>query len=289
MAGFMRSRHTFAFALCFEQRLAFEQHTTQSFKSFRSRFLPKLAPGRLQQPLSDRVQSPGVGGAKEIAHLLRERIVLGQSLVDEVRRNLRGRIEAEDVVDRRCQFQSTFVAMPLDALNPLWIDHARTIDAQSLFFKIADLGRIGPRAIAEIRLGLGSRQGADGSDHASVELEIIVGVEDVVLAIVLIVQRHLNRLQTFSKHRPGIHPVRVLAVRIATPLQKHSGEVLVAFPVAGFDQGQNARAIRTGLRAKHAIACLRLCLVRRQIRVLLQIGQVMLAGEILLQRLVLLR
>src|ERR1700678_395113 len=99
--------------------------------------------------------------------------MLREPLVDKVRSNLRGCVEAEDVIDRRGQIQSAFVSMPLDALNPLRIDHARTVDAQSFFSQIANLNCIRAGSVAKIGLRLDTGKRPDRCDHASMELEVI--------------------------------------------------------------------------------------------------------------------
>ena len=78
----------------------------------------------------------------------------------------------------------------------------RTVDAQRFFFQIADLRLASGGSIAEVSLGLRAGQAADRRDHAAVELKVIVGVEDVVLAVVLVVQRDLNRLAAVRR-RPA--------------------------------------------------------------------------------------
>src|SRR5258708_17077436 len=121
--------------------------------------------------------------------------MFSQALVDEVGSNLRRRIETEDVVDGGRKLKATLVAVALDGFDPFGVDYARAIDPQSLFAKIANLRRVRTRAVAEVRFRLSPGKRPDRRDHAAVKLEVIIGVEDVVLAIVLVGQRPLDRLE----------------------------------------------------------------------------------------------
>src|ERR1700677_3030453 len=115
------------------------------------------------------------------------------------------------------------------------------------------------------------------------ELKIIVGIEDVVLSIVLVVQRDLNRLESFREDRSCVHSINSSSVSVAAPLQKDLCEVLIALPVSGFDQGENTGTIRTRLCSEHPITRLRLRLLGRQILVLFEICQIMFARKVLVR------
>src|ERR1700722_3957141 len=93
------------FPLPLKQRLGDQQNAAQRLQRLWSRLLPKLALGCLQQPLRNRVPRPRIRSIQELTHLSRRHLVLGQSLIDKVRRNLCRRIESEDIVHRSRQFQ----------------------------------------------------------------------------------------------------------------------------------------------------------------------------------------
>ena len=65
-----------------------------------------------------------------------------QAFVDKIGGYLGRGVKAEDVIDRRSKFKPTFIAVPFDAFDPLWINDTGTIDPQGLFFQVANLGRI---------------------------------------------------------------------------------------------------------------------------------------------------
>ena len=82
--------------------------------------------------------------------------------------------------------------MPANGVDPLWIDYPRSEHAVGFFAEIADLGSCRVLSIAEVGTRVASSQRADGGDHTTVELHVVVRVEYVVLAIVLILERDLN-------------------------------------------------------------------------------------------------
>ena len=115
------------------------------------------------------------------------------------------------------------------------------------------------------------------------ELVVVVGIEDVVLAIVLVVDGDLDRPQPFDEHVAGVDAVGLAAVGIAAPLDEDRREVLVGLPVARVDQLLNAGAVGARLRAEDAIAGARLDLVERRVRRARELGQVVLARIVLLR------
>jgi hypothetical protein len=68
-------------------------------------------------------------------------------------------------------------------------------DAGDFFSQRADFGIFGQRVVAEIDLRVLPSQGAGGDRHAALKLVIVVGVEQVVFAVVLVVQHNLQGFQ----------------------------------------------------------------------------------------------
>jgi hypothetical protein len=89
----------------------------------RVRLGPQAAVGRLTELLDDRRQGPGVGLAQEVLVLLVQHVGAGQLLVHPVVHDARGRVEAEQVVDRGRQLEGTLVAVPLHRGDPARVDH----------------------------------------------------------------------------------------------------------------------------------------------------------------------
>ena len=114
-----------------------QPNVSQGLHRLRGGVLPQPAIGGFEQPLRNRVQRPRIGLLEELLHLRRQRVLGGQPFVDEVGRDVRRRVEAEDVVHRRRQLQPALVAVTADAVEPLGIDDARPVDAQRLFAQVA--------------------------------------------------------------------------------------------------------------------------------------------------------
>ena len=110
------------------------------------------------------------------------------------------------------------------------------------------VGRVG--GVAEPRLGRAPGEGPDGGDHPAVVLQVVVGVEDVVLAVVLVLDRDLDGGEA-PAHRLGRGlAVAVAAVGEARPRQVHLGEVVVGAPRALLDarRGCPSRSRRAAAR-----------------------------------------
>src|SRR5208337_4394154 len=241
-----------------------------------------------QQPLGDRVQRPRIALLKEFLHARIERIRLSDLLVHPVVNDAGGGVEAEQVIDRRAQFQPPFVAVPPYALDPLGVDDARAENPQHLLLEVADGGARRVVSVAEIMLRLAARQGADGGDHATVELQVIVAVEDVMLAVVLVVQRDLHTDEPPSKQVAGVDALLVDRVRIAAPVNVCFRQVGGAIPVLLVDQRQDPRTVALRLGTEDAVRSLPLEVERTGLGACgrFHVRQEMLAREILAGRLI---
>src|SRR5690606_5931889 len=89
----------------------------------------------------------------------------------------------------------------------------------------AGADRLGAGGVADVRLGGGAAERADGGDHAAVVLEVVVGVGDVVFAGVGVLggdgDPPVRRLHVV----PGGPAVEFAAVGVAAPLCVHRGAV----------------------------------------------------------------
>jgi hypothetical protein len=121
-----------------------------------------------------------------------------------------------------------------------------------------------------------------------VVLQIIVAVEDIVLAVILVLGGYLHTSQRLCEGLARWRALLIARIGVAAPGQVGLGEVGVAAPVAGVDQRQDARAIAAGLAAKDAIARLagRLGRVEPGPQQLGLGGQGVLTREVLAKRLV---
>src|SRR4028118_2355092 len=90
-------------------------------------------------------------------------------------------------------------------------------------------GRVG--GVPDKRLGVAAGQGADGGDHAPVVLEVIVGVEQVVLPVVHVLDGDLGAPEVRLHRPPRLDAVEPLAVGVAAPHGAALAEVGGVAPV----------------------------------------------------------
>ena len=120
------------------------------------------------------------------------------------------------------------------------------------------------------------------------ELQVIVAVEDVMLAVVLVVQRDLHTDEPPSKQVAGVDALLVGRVRIAAPVNVRFRQVGGAIPVLLVDQRQDPRTVALRLGTEDAVRSLPLEVERTGLGACgrFHVRQEMLAREILAGRLV---
>src|SRR5450830_13185 len=279
------------FATRLQQGFTLEIKLAQVFQRLCLRFGPHAAACRFQQAFGDGVLRPGIGFFEEALHTGIEGVGLRQLFVHPVVHDLRRGVVAEQIIDRRRQLQPTLVTMALDAVEPLRIDDARAEHAQGFLLQIADLRARRVMAVAEIMARLLAGQRANGRNHAAVILQVIVAVEDVVFAVVLVMQGHLHARQTSAE---GVALVAALLVAqlarigVAAPVDVSLGKIGIGLPVLFLNQGQDAGTVAARLGAEDAIGGTLLCFVFVQALAdpFAQLLQIMLAYEILIERLI---
>ncbi len=100
--------------------------------------------------------------------------------------------------------------------------------------------------------GRGAGERADRRHHAAVVLEVVVAVDDVVLAGVLVLGRHPHPAVDPLHVAAGGGAVQAAAVRVAAPHRVDLGEVGVGLPVAAVDEREQPGAVRPRLAAEDA-------------------------------------
>ena len=123
--------------------------------------------------------------------------------------------------------------MAAHRLDPLRVDDARPHDPRCLLREGAHLraGRVG--RVAEPRFRpVAAPQGTDGRDHAAVLLQVVVRVEDVVLAVVLVLDRDIDRGEATSHRGLGRTTHAGASVAVPAPREVDRGEIVVGSPVA---------------------------------------------------------
>src|ERR1700742_571175 len=92
-----------------------------------------------------------------------------------------------------------------------------------------------------------------GRCEAAYELIIVVGIQNIVLAIVLAVRHQIDRREPFCEIIPRGLTLRAGAISIAAPVEIDIGEITAILPIALVDQAAEACAVRAGLRPEHAM------------------------------------
>ncbi len=140
--------------------------------------------------------------------------------------------------------------MALHRPDPLRVDNPGAHHPGGLLGQAPHPGPGGVGGVAEPGLGLHAGDGPDRRDHPAVVLQVVIGIEDVVLAVVLVLDRDLDRGEP-AAHRLGsgqAHPGA--PVGPAAPRLVDGGEIGVGTPVPGLEEREDARAVRSGLRAE---------------------------------------
>src|SRR5215208_3939436 len=167
----------------------------QSFKVIGVRFGPEAALCRLDQALRDGAERPGVGLLHELPYLLVEGVLPGYVAVHPVLDDTCCSIVAEEVVHGGRELEGTLVAVALHGPYPLRVGDAAPEDAAGLFGEIPRLHSRWVCGVSDVRFRVAARKGADGGDHTSVVLKVVVRVEEVVLAVVYVLYSDLRPAQ----------------------------------------------------------------------------------------------
>src|SRR5690606_7549906 len=114
----------------------------------------------------------------------------------------------------------------------------------------ADAWRQRIAVVAEQDRRLNATQMAHCRCHAALELVVVVGIKQVVLAVVLVLHHRLQLAETLGEALALRLAVYLLAVGIAAPVEVGAGQVSIALPVARVDQALQAGAVGAGLGAE---------------------------------------
>ena len=160
---------------------------------------PQSPLDRLLQPIRDIGEGGGIGVFDEVAGVL----VLQNRLSHEVEVVVangacRGG-EGEQVIHRRRDLEGPLVAVALHALDPLGVHHPGPDDAADLFLQRADDGPFGARVVVVIDRALLALQHLDRRGGPSLELVVIVAVEQIVFAVVLVLDDGLDLAQPLAQ------------------------------------------------------------------------------------------
>src|SRR5581483_2553397 len=113
--------------------------------------------------------------------------------------------------------ERALVAVALDRLDPLGVDHATAKDAAGLVVQVAHAHQRGIGAIPEELPRILAGKGANRGDHPAVVLHVVVAVEDVVLAVVLVLGGNGDLAEALLELWPGGLSVLFARIREAAP------------------------------------------------------------------------
>ena len=85
--------------------------------------------------------------------------------------------------------------------------------------------------VAKIMRRPTSAEGPDRGDHAAMKLKVVVAIEQIMLAIVLVMDRDLHPSEPTAEIGPSVDPLAARNVRVAAPVNVRLGEVRVRLPV----------------------------------------------------------
>ena len=190
--------------------------------------------------------------AEELLLLRIEQEFLGNFLVLVVRHDVAGGVVAEEVVHGRGHLEGTLVAVFAHPRNPLGVEDATAEDAVELFLEGADAHLFRVRRVTVVGRGCPSAQFGNGSVESALKLEIVVGIEQVVFAVVLILVDDFHGGKPISEQADFFRAGAVSAIGVPPPLEEDFREVALGFPVACVNQGQQARAVASGAGTEHA-------------------------------------
>src|SRR6185312_9824839 len=207
---------------------------------------------RLSKPRLDLLQGGWVVRLKEISHLGIAEIGVIERVEMMVLHRLGRRGEGEEIIDRRRDLEAALIAVPHHAVEPFGIGGAAMNDPADLLAEAADARRLGPRMIVVIDRRRHTREMADRDCEPALELIVIVAVEQIVLAIVLILDDGFDGFEPRTEKRLRLLPRRAGAISEAAPGEISLGEIARIGPAALVDQRLEPRAIGTRLRAEDA-------------------------------------
>ena len=129
-----------------------------------------------------------------------------------------------------------------------WEDVSSHIFSADFLLERADHRALGAGMVIVIDAGACARGLLDRSGHATLELVVVIGVEQVMLAIVLVVDHGLDAPQPFSEDPFVVDPVCLGAIGIGAPGDVGRGQIGATGPYFLVDERLKACAVGARLR-----------------------------------------
>ena len=77
----------------------------------------------------------------------------------------------------------------------------------------------------------------NSSMESTLKLEVVIGVENVMLPVVLVLMDNLNFTQPFFEQSRLFPRLSICAVGVSTPLEENFRQICLVLPVTGIQQG----------------------------------------------------
>src|SRR3712207_3022239 len=161
----------------------------------------------LEQTLRDGAERPGVGLLHEIPYPLVEDVLSCYVAIHPVFDDACCSVVAEEVVHGSGELEGALVAVTPHGRYPLRVGDAAPEYAAGLF---GEIPRLHPRrvcGVSDVRFRVAARKGADGGDHSSVILKVVIRVEEVVLAVVYVLYGDLRPAQVGLHSLPRLDAI----------------------------------------------------------------------------------
>src|SRR3954465_9081580 len=153
---------------------------------------PQSALDRLAEPRAGLGQRRRVAGGHELADCRIADVRLVKRVEMRVVHRPRGRGESEEVIDRGGDLGRPLVAVPHDPGDPARVGGAAAHHPADLLAQAADTRPVGLGVIVVVDRRRASREVPHRQRQPALELVVIIAVEQIVLAIVLVVQHRLG-------------------------------------------------------------------------------------------------
>ena len=209
----------------------------------------------LQQTFGHVAQGPGIGGLQKAPHLGIAQPLITDAPIAPIGHAAGTGVVGKEIVEAGGHFEPALVAVALHGGNPAGVEHPA---AQHLVeFPLEPVQPRSPMTgmVAKPK-GRGlALQGFSCGAQAPLELVVVVGIEQIMLAVVLVVEHHLHLGQTpfeSSAIRLGLNGFGTLgAIAPSAPLEKGLGQVTAVIPLAAIDQALQASPVGPGRRSVH--------------------------------------
>ena len=161
--------------------------------------------------------------------------------------------EGEEVIHRRRDLEGALVAVAHDPLDPLGVGYAGVDHAAELVGERANARVVGHGVVVVVERGRAAGVDRHRRRQAALELVVVVAVEQIVLAVVLVLHHRLDRAEPLLEEPVLGRAAFAGAVGPAAPGDVGLGEIARVLPAALVDQRLQTRAVSAGLRAEDPV------------------------------------